>query len=705
MKTPMKCILAVLALCAALGAAPPAAQAAGLLTPTDGRTPALQIRDHKVTVVVEEAYAATTVEQVFANPHDRDLEAVYSFPVPERAAVSAFTYWIDGKPVTGEVLAKEKARRVYADEKAAGREAALAEQDSHKTFDITVWPVRARDTVRVRLTYLQPTGLDTGIGRYAYPLEEGGVDEAKLAFWTADDKVTGDFSFDLTLRSSRPVEALRLPDHPAARITQDPGGDWQVHLGRPAPATTGAAPAADDGETRVAAAGPASLAPEVRLDRDVIVYWRLKQGLSGSVDLVAHRAEGAERGTFMLTITPDDDLAPITRGRDWSFVLDVSGSMAGKFATLAEGVSRGLRRMRPDDRFRIVLFNDSARLLDGGFRAATAENVDAAIRALGGVTAERGTDLYAGLNMGLDGLDADRVSAVLLVTDGVANLGETRKRAFLDLARRKDVRLFTFVMGNSANRPLLDALTRESGGTAFAISNSDDIVGAVLGATDKVGHESLRDLKLVISGVRTADVTPARLGSLYRGQRLVVFGHYWGGGTAEVTVSGMISGRAKTYTTGFPFPATAADHPEVERLWAYAAIEALMHEAETFGADADVTQAATDLAVENGLVTPHTSMVVVRDARFAELGIERRNRDRVATEDAARQRRLASPAALPRADTARPMFTGTRATHHTGGGGGGGGTGAIDPFGLGLMVLFGAAAGGAAWRRRWGGER
>ena len=50
-------------------------QAAGLLTPSDGSLPALEIRDHHVDVVIEDGYAITTVEQVFVNPHDRDLEA------------------------------------------------------------------------------------------------------------------------------------------------------------------------------------------------------------------------------------------------------------------------------------------------------------------------------------------------------------------------------------------------------------------------------------------------------------------------------------------------------------------------------------------------------------------------------------------------------------------------------------------------------
>jgi Ca-activated chloride channel family protein len=131
-------------------------QAAGLLTPGDGSLPALEIKDHQVKVVIEDGYAITTVEQIFVNPHDRDLEARYSFPVPAHGTVVELTVWIDGRPVTGEVLEQEKARQLYEEEKAAGRDAGITEKDSYKTFETRVSPVRARQDTRVRLVYLQP---------------------------------------------------------------------------------------------------------------------------------------------------------------------------------------------------------------------------------------------------------------------------------------------------------------------------------------------------------------------------------------------------------------------------------------------------------------------------------------------------------------------------------------------------------------------
>ena len=455
------------------------AQAAGLLTPSDGSIPDLEIRDHQVDVVIEDGYAITTIEQVFVNPHDRDLEARYSFPLPAHGTVVELTVWIDGLPVTGEVMEKEKARQLYEEEKAAGRDAGITEKDSFKTFETRISPVRARQDTRVRIVYLQPAEVDTGIGRYVYPLEEGGVDENKLAFWTASEQVTGNFSFNLRIRSAYPIEAVRSPNQPRAIIQSETDGEWTVTLGNRM--TTDAS----NVHAQTSLADPdldvtpqtGGSDPVFTLDQDLVIYWRHQAGLPGSVDLVAHKNADSERGTFMMVVTPGDDLKPIQKGKDWVFVLDVSGSMQGKYATLVDGVQRALHKMQTEDRFRIVLFNNSSRELTPGFVNASPEMVAKYNQALLAIDPNNGTNLYAGLDQGLKSLDADRTSALVLVTDGVANVGETQQRRFIELIKKTDIRMFTFVLGNSANRPLLEALAKASNGFAVNISNSDDIVG------------------------------------------------------------------------------------------------------------------------------------------------------------------------------------------------------------------------------------
>lgn len=629
--------------------------AAGLMSPSDGSLPNLRIKNHEVSVIIEGGYAITTVDQVFYNQNKHDLEAHYSFPVPDKAAVSEFTVWIDGVAQTGEVLEKARAKEVYQAEKDAGRDVGLMEKDSYKTFDIKVFPVRALQQTKTRFSYIQPVHIDTGMGRYVYPLEEGGTDTQKLSFWTANETVEEKFSFDLKVKSSYPVAAVRLPNQPLAVVTQHNANQWGISIG-----ATNSQNQTDEGK-------PKTVFQAYELNKDIIVYWRLQDGLDGSVDLVSYKPEGSSKGTFMLTLTPGDDLQPINEGSDWVFVLDISGSMTGKLSTLIDGVGKALNKMRANDRFRIVLFNDNATELTSGYSAATSENVSHYLKQLQSVAPHNGTNLYAGLKKGLKRIDADRTSSIILVTDGVANVGATQQKKFIELMQKKDIRLFTFIMGNSSNKPLLKALSKASHGFSVNISNSDDIVGKILEATRKVTHQSLHGVTLGINGIKTSGITPKQISSLYRGQQLVIFGHYWGEGQADIKLSGYVSGQKISYNTQINFPASTVNNPEIERLWAYASIEQMQQEMDDFGSDADLEQAITDIATQYSLVTDYTSMVVVSDSTFESLGIKQDNKQRLNIEKQAQQQRAQAPVVNHRVDTQKPMFSAKRPSFSGGG--------------------------------------
>jgi Ca-activated chloride channel family protein len=231
----------------------------------------------------------------------------------------------------------------------------------------------------------------------------------------------------------------------------------------------------------------------------------------------------------------------------------------------------------------------------------------------------------------------------------------------------------------------LEALTEASDGFARSVSNADDIVGEILSAGSKLTHAALHGIHVEIDGVRVTDLTPARPGSLYRGQQMMLLGHYRGAGEATITLHGRISGKETQYRSRFVFPAQSSEHPELERLWAYDRIREIQRELDNFGPDADLENAIVDLGIAYGLVTDHTSMVVLRDEVFQELGIERRNAARSDIERAARELRMQQAPPNPRVDQAEPMFTGSRATHS------GGGAGALSPGAVALMLL-GAAA-------------
>lgn len=609
----------------------PTTYAAGTLKPKNSSQAAIAIRDHAVVVVIRDGFARTEVEQTFVNPNAVALEALYSFPLPKSAALAEVTV-SSGDEVTmrGEVVARDDARRIYEEERDAGNDAAVAEQNETRTFDFSIANVQPQIETTINFVYYQSLTIDTGVGRYLYPLESGGTDEARNPFWETNDLVEGALTLRLDLHSTYPVEKVHAPGFENATIAP-----------------------IDTGVHRFEWKGDGA-----RLNRDFVLYYALEDALPGRVEVVPYRADKDGTGTFMLVVTPGVDLKPLERGCDYTFLLDVSGSMASKLSVLADGVARSLEQLRVVDRFKIITFANEARTISGGYLPATRESVTAGIESVRRLVSNGSTNLEAGIQLALRGLDTDRTQAIVLVTDGVANVGGVDPQSFLKLLDKVDVRIFGFLLGNESNWPLVEVITGASGGFYECVSNQDDIVSRLALVKPKLTHEAMHAVELDLDGAAEVfDVDDSWFGNLYAGQQLVAFGRYRKAGSLDVELRCKISGEVKTYTSRVALPEVDATAPELERMFALHRVAALERATRRGLAESSETKAAVrDLGLQFQIVTDETSMLVLKDEAFARRGIARNNQTRADAERAAQIARAATPAVDRRADAERPMF-------------------------------------------------
>ena len=637
----------------------PGLLASGTLTPQGSRDQPVKLLDHRVEVVINNGFARTEVHQTFFNPNAHDVEAIYSFPVPVSAALSELTILTGERELGGEVVDDETARRIYGEEKDDGNDAGLAEKSEFDTFDFYVTPVVAQSEASFRFVYYQKLDIDTGVGRYLYPLESGGNDEAAQGFWTTNTAVERSFSFHVTLRSAWPVSKVRMPGYDGSAVVQQQGpGEYTARLEM----------------------------PNTVLENDVVFYYRLEDELPGRVEVIPFRDDPDGPGTFMMVVTPGVDLHPITTGADYIFVLDVSGSMSGQLATMVESVGRALGELSPKDRFRIVTFSDNAYDLMPGYLNADEFSVEGVTQELRKIGTRGGTNIYAGLQSALRTLDDDRATSILLVTDGVSNQGIIEPRRFADLVSQYDVRVFGFLLGNSANWPLMRTLCDATGGFYQPVSSADDLLGQVMLAKSKITHEVMHDAQLSVKGVDTYELTSNMGTKIYRGQQLVLFGRYRHPGQATFELETRLTGLDRTYTTTFELPAFDDENPEIERLWAMSRIEQIEQLVAMGLEDGDEAEGAiAHYGVDYQLVTDETSMIVLDDSTFAKHGIERRNQARSHKERQAQANRRTQPVRNRRVDRNQPAFPGNAPSS-------GGGGGALDPLTVAMGLLLAAAA-------------
>lgn len=120
--------------------------------------------------------AEVTVEHVFRNDGDEQLEGTFRFPVPEGAILTGLAMEIEGRLMEGELVEREKARKTYESIVDEMRDPALLEWEAGRIFKLRVFPIEARSTKRVVLRLIAPLHrAPDGLHFVVPPPTEGGA--------------------------------------------------------------------------------------------------------------------------------------------------------------------------------------------------------------------------------------------------------------------------------------------------------------------------------------------------------------------------------------------------------------------------------------------------------------------------------------------------------------------------------------------------
>ncbi len=147
----------------------------GSLRVTDpgGSVVEMPLRHTRVTAEITAFVARTVVEQTFVNPFDHPVEAVYTFPLGDRAAVDDFEFVVGERTIKGEIKRREEARQVYEAARDAGYQAALLEQERPNVFTQSIANLEPGREIKVRLRTVETLRYDAGVYRFTFPLVVG----------------------------------------------------------------------------------------------------------------------------------------------------------------------------------------------------------------------------------------------------------------------------------------------------------------------------------------------------------------------------------------------------------------------------------------------------------------------------------------------------------------------------------------------------
>ncbi|MFB4287006.1 VIT domain-containing protein [Nonomuraea sp. ATR24] len=558
----------------------------------------LPLESVDVSAEVSGLVAGVKVAQGFRNPFDVTLEATYVFPLPDRAAVTAFRMEADDRVVEGVLKERGQARADYDRALREGRRAAIAEEDRPDVFTIRVGNILPGERVTVRLELSQPLPYEDGAATFRFPLVVAPryVPGTPLDGPAAGDGVAPDT--DAVPDASRISPPVLLPGFPdpvrlSLAVKVDAGGLELREL-------------ASSLHVVEEAGGVVRVRPGERLDRDFI----LRMAFDASTAL---QLDGA--GTFALTVVPPALESP-RAPRDLVLLLDRSGSMAGwKMVAARRAAARIVDTLTPQDRFAVLAFDSVVEEAFEGLAEGGDRNRYRAVEHLARVDARGGTELLEPLRRAIDllgGGDGGRERVVVLVTDGqVGNEDQILERAGGALSA---MRVHAVGIDRAVNAAFLGRLAGLGAGRCELVESEDRLDAAMEQIHRRIGAPLVTDLSL--KGLDVEPGTLTHLGSIFPGVPLRAFGRCREG--SAVTVRGLAAGAAWEQRV----EVTAVGSPALRAVWARAHLRELedRYAMGEHGLEPEIVR----VSLEHGVLCRFTAYVAVDSRQVAEGAPEHR---------------------------------------------------------------------------------
>ncbi|MHC4840429.1 MAG: VIT domain-containing protein [Planctomycetota bacterium] len=542
----------------------------------------IEVRTHSVETTIDDQSATTTITQTFFNPNTRQLEGTYMFPLPAEAAINNFQMTMNGKMVKGELLAADKAKKIYVDTVRRMIDPGLLEYAGQGLFKASVFPILPQKDLTIKFTYTELLPYDSGLVRFRYPLRTEHF--CQVAPQSVAVKVN--------LKASSGLRTIYSPTHKVEVIRK---GEKEATIGF---------------ELKNKQPG-----------NDFELYWGFGEDAL-SANVLSFR-EGDRAGYFLALLTPKvkltkDEILP----KDVIVVIDTSGSMLddGKIDQARKAMKFIVNKLNDKDKFAVVTFSTEARKWHDGLTDVSEGSRKAALAKIENLEATGGTNMEGAIRTAYDlaaAGDEKRPCYVLLLTDGLPTMGEvTDVRSLAKIAkekRNKRVRVFPFGVGHDVNTWLLDTLAEQNKGQREYVKPGEDIEVKVSNFANKIASPVLSDVTLKINGAEIHDLHPQIPGDVFAGTQLSVLGRFDKPGKHQLLLEGTVNGEKQAFEYTVELHKGNTDKAYLPRMWGVRRVGYLMDQIRQKGVNEELKKEIVRLGTQFGIVTPYTSFLVVED--------------------------------------------------------------------------------------------
>jgi Ca-activated chloride channel family protein len=564
-----------------------------------------------VDIKVSGPVAHVTVKQSFFNQGQAFAEGVYVFPLPDKSAVNGMQMRIGQRLIVGDIKEKSVAKKIYQQAKRAGKRAALVEQQRPNLFTSSVANIAPGEAIEVTITYVETLQLDGNHFSLRFPMTltprfmpspdsdaihsldaaptnqpfvtrfiEGlkQITPPQVSANSVAPELRNPVKIRAYIDAGQSIENLISPYH-STHNTYD-GKGYAVNLRM----------------------------PQVPMDRDFVLHWDIANGEQSSAAFYTENIAGQHYGLLML-MPPQHESQQAAIDREVIFIIDTSGSMGGESIRQAkQSLLQALQRLQPRDSFNVIEFNSTHSQLFQQTRSASAVNIQSALNFVRNVQAGGGTQMQSPLHAALTmpSNNRENLRQVVFITDGA--VGNENALFALTHQLLGNSRLFTVGIGSAPNSYFMRKAAEFGKGSFTHIGSTTEVDEKMRALFSKLENPVLRDIRIDFPQGMTAEMWPAKIPDLYKGEPVLVAMKF-NTQPNNMTVSGL-SGPSGNWQREIDIE-QSQQHHGTSTLWARNKIAALMDRITRGESEQSIKPGIVKVAVDHKLLSRYTSFVAV----------------------------------------------------------------------------------------------
>ncbi len=451
-----------------------------------------------VNVEFEDLVSNVTVKQTYTNNEAVDIEAVYTFPLPNEAVLLHLNVEIGGRSLKGVIVEKAKAENKYESAITDGDTAIMLEKLEPGLYSMNVGNLAVGETAIISFTYgiLNKWKGDsvrfslpaTYVPRYGNPAKAGlkphQIPEANLL-------VENKFSLSMTIAGELANADIQCPSHEVTLEQQ--GKNILLNLKH----------------------------EQAFMDRTFVVLFETNTEQSST----ALSCKDDELHLVMASFNPKFSTENSDIGHCINMVVDCSGSMHGISIRQAKfALRRILTELSSLDHFNIIAFGSHTKTLFRGPRLASEENISQAVEFTSKLNADLGgTEVMGALEVAyLSRCEGQSIQEdILLITDGEVWASED----IIEKATQSGQRIFTVGVGSSVSEAFLGRLSDKTGGACELISPNENMANNIFRHYQRMYTPKAEKIMMNWGAVPERQF-PNNINTVFSGDTLHMFGWF-----------------------------------------------------------------------------------------------------------------------------------------------------------------------------------